>query len=104
MKACEMNRSVEGRMEQDSLTGHDAKSVEQKSDCDVPDAKNIWMVGKNVHDMQLLLHVITHSVYVLMKGGRAVRECGVLCIQIQVKIKKKRKMGYFGTEMDFSLL
>lgn len=60
MKVFEMNRSVEGRMEKDSLTGHDTKAVEQKSDCDDSDAKNTWMVGRNVHDIQLLLHMITH--------------------------------------------
>lgn len=60
MKVFEMNRSVEGRIKQDSLTGHDTKAAGQKSDCDDSDAKNTWTVGKNVHDIQLLLHMNTH--------------------------------------------
>lgn len=36
-------------MEKDSLTGRDMKekALGQKSDCDVSDAKNTWIVGKN---------------------------------------------------------
>lgn len=50
MKVCEMNRSVEGHAKQDSLTGHDVKekAAGQKSDCDVSDARNALIGGKNV--------------------------------------------------------
>lgn len=48
MKVCEMNRSVEGHTEQDSLTGHDVKekAVGQKSDYDVSDARNALIGGR----------------------------------------------------------